>query len=94
MRWTKNFARPSFDLIRIPTGKSLTKKNWTSETRNFPKNVTKIFPKCLPKMLPKISIRNYCLPKITRIFVITKTNGILHGNIKNQRYKQYIIYNI
>ena len=33
MRWTKNFAIPSFakiDLIGIPTGKNLTKINWTS----------------------------------------------------------------
>ena len=56
MHWTKNFAIPSFakiDLIGIPTGESLAKINWTSKTRNFPENVTKIFPKMLTKNATK-----------------------------------------
>ena len=38
MRWTKNFAIPSFakiNLIGIPTGESLMKINWTSETKRI-----------------------------------------------------------
>ena len=56
MRCTKNFAIISFekiDLIGIPTGESLTIINWTSETQNFPKNVTKIFPKMLTENATK-----------------------------------------
>ena len=88
LHWPKNFAISSFakiDLTGITTGKYLPKINSASKLRSFAKLLPKL-PKILTKILTKIRFETP--DYIFKIFVITETNGILHGNFENQQYKQ------
>ena len=88
LRWPKHFGisqKSEVESPKILTVETGPKINSASELLNFRKTVTKN-SKIVLKILTKIRFETPVY--IFEIFVITETNGILHGNFENQRYKR------